>query len=78
MFIPHVGITGDAFGVVPYGDGWYRAYITTTFGFGFSQLLDTSIILLVQQVHKVGQVMDLWYMFGVLNLIRVLLILILQ
>jgi hypothetical protein len=38
LFIPQGGMTGGAFGAVPYGDGWYRAYITTTFGFGFSTL----------------------------------------
>ena len=38
LFIPQGGLTGDAYGAVPYGDGWYRAYITTTFGFGFSTL----------------------------------------
>ena len=38
LFIPQGGMTGDAYGAVPYGDGWYRAYITTTFSFGFSTL----------------------------------------
>ena len=38
LFIPQGGLTGDAYGAVPYGNGWYRAYITTTFGFGFSTL----------------------------------------
>ena len=38
LFIPQLGITGDAFGAIPYGDGWYRAYITATFSFGFSTL----------------------------------------
>ena len=38
LFVPQGGITGDAYGVVPYGDGWYRAYITATFSFGFSSL----------------------------------------
>ena len=32
------GVTADAYGLVPYGDGWYRAYITLTFGFGFSEI----------------------------------------
>ena len=44
LFIPQGGITGDAFGAVPYGDGWYRAYITTTFGFGFSTLRSSVIV----------------------------------
>ena len=38
LFTPQGGMTGDAYGAVPYGDGWYRAYITTTFSFGFSTL----------------------------------------
>ena len=38
VFTPQGGITVDAFGVVPYGDGWYRGYITTTFAFGFSEI----------------------------------------
>ncbi|AXF41237.1 virion structural protein [Cyanophage S-TIM4] len=38
IFTPDVAITVDAFGVIPHGNGWYRAYITATFGFGFSQL----------------------------------------
>ena len=38
LFIPQGGITGDAFGVVPYGNGWYRVFITTTFSFGFSSV----------------------------------------
>ena len=44
LFTPQGGITGDAYGVVPYGDGWYRAYITTTFGFGFSSLRGSIIL----------------------------------
>ncbi len=44
LFIPQGGMTGDAFGAVPYGDGWYRAYITTTFGFGFSTLRGSVIV----------------------------------
>ena len=28
----------DGYGVVPYGDGWYRGYVTCTFSFGFSNL----------------------------------------
>ncbi|MBU37896.1 MAG: baseplate wedge protein, partial [Euryarchaeota archaeon] len=38
LFIPQGGITGDAYGAVPYGGGWYRAYITTTLSFGFTEL----------------------------------------
>ena len=38
LFIPQGGITGDAYGVVPYGNGWYRVFITTTFSFGFSSV----------------------------------------
>ena len=44
LCLPQGGITGDAYGVVPYGDGWYRAYITTTFGFGFSSLRGSIIL----------------------------------
>ena len=36
LFTPQNGVTGDAYGVVPLGDGWYRAYITITFSFGFA------------------------------------------
>lgn len=43
LFIPQGGITGDAYGAVPLGDGWYRLFITATFSFGFS-VLRTSII----------------------------------
>ena len=43
LFIPQGGITGDAYGAVPLGDGWYRLFITATFSFGFSTLR-TSII----------------------------------
>ena len=38
LFIPQGGITGDAYGVVPYGNGWFRVFITTTFSFGFSSV----------------------------------------
>jgi len=44
LFTPQGGVTGDAYGVVPYGDGWYRAYITATFSFGFSALQAEIII----------------------------------
>ena len=74
--LPQGGITGDAYGVVPYGDGWYRAYITTTFGFGFSSLRG-SIILNnatgAQSWTGDGNVLE--HLSGVLNSIRVLLIL---
>ena len=38
LFRPEGGMSGDAFGAIPYGNGWYRAFITTTFSFGFSTL----------------------------------------
>ena len=38
IFTPDSGLTVDAFGVIPHGNGWYRAYITATFGFGFAEL----------------------------------------
>ena len=38
IFTPGNGIVIDGYGVVPYGNGWYRAYITGTFSFGFSQI----------------------------------------
>ena len=38
LFTPQNGVTGDAYGVVPLGDGWYRAYITLTFSFGFAEM----------------------------------------
>ena len=28
----------DDYGMIPYGNGWYRIYATVTFGYGFSQL----------------------------------------
>jgi len=34
----------EAAGVVPLGNGWYRAFITTTFSFGFSTLSNKIII----------------------------------
>ena len=37
LFIPNGGATA-VYGAIPYGDGWYRAYITATFAFGFSTL----------------------------------------
>ena len=43
-FIPQGGITSTGAGAVPFGDGWYRCYITATFSFGFSSLR-TSIIV---------------------------------
>jgi len=38
MFTPGNGITIDAFGTIPYGNGWYRAFITGTFSFGFGEI----------------------------------------
>ena len=38
IFQPQGGITVDASGVIPYGDGWFRAFITITFSFGFSEI----------------------------------------
>ena len=38
LFQPQGGISGDAYGSVPYGNGWYRAFITTTISFGFAEL----------------------------------------
>ena len=38
IFQPQGGITVDAYGVIPYGNGWYRAYLTLTFGFGFGEI----------------------------------------
>ena len=31
-------LTLDEVGAIPYGNGWYRIYITGTFGYGFTQL----------------------------------------
>ena len=44
VFTPQNGITNDASGVVPLGNGWYRAFITTTFSFGFTTLSNKIII----------------------------------
>ena len=44
VFTPQGGITNDAAGVVPLGNGWYRAFITTTFSFGFTTLSNKIII----------------------------------
>ena len=38
LFQPQGGITPVAYGSVPYGNGWYRAFITTTISFGFAEL----------------------------------------
>ena len=38
IFTPQGGITAQAFGVFPLGNGWYRCYITATFSFGFTTL----------------------------------------
>ena len=37
LFIPFGGATAE-YGAIPYGNGWYRAFITATFAFGFSSL----------------------------------------
>jgi hypothetical protein len=47
------GIQVDAYGAVPIGNGWYRAYITTTFSFGFSYL--------EQRVTVLGNSGELFY-----------------
>ena len=44
IFTPQGGITAQAFGVFPLGDGWYRCYITATFSFGFTTLRNKIII----------------------------------
>ena len=44
VFTPQGGITAQAFGVFPLGDGWYRCYITATFSFGFTTLRNKIII----------------------------------
>jgi len=40
-FTPQGGITVDDYGLIPYGNGWYRVYITGTFSFGVSELRST-------------------------------------
>ena len=44
IFTPQGGITANAFGVFPLGNGWYRAFITATFSFGFTTLRNKIII----------------------------------
>ena len=44
IFTPQGGITAQAFGVFPLGNGWYRCYITATFSFGFTTLRNKIII----------------------------------
>ena len=44
VFTPQGGITADAFGAIPLGNGWYRCYITCTFSFGFNTLRSKFII----------------------------------
>ena len=44
VFTPQGGMINEAAGVVPLGNGWYRAFITTTFSFGFSTLSNKIII----------------------------------
>ena len=75
FFQPQGGITVDAYGVVPYGDGWYRAFITITFWIWILSLRGSQIFIDGAGAIKVGQVMDLLDLSGVLNSIRVLLIL---
>jgi len=43
-FTPQGGITADAFGAIPLGNGWYRCFITATFSFGFTTLRSKFII----------------------------------
>ena len=44
VFTPQGGMTNDAAGVVPLGNGWFRCYITTTFSFGFTTLQNKIIV----------------------------------
>ena len=44
VFTPQGGITADAFGAIPLGNGWFRCYITCTFSFGFNTLRSKFII----------------------------------
>ena len=37
LFIPAGGATG-VYGAIPYGNGWYRLFITVTFAYGFDSL----------------------------------------
>ena len=38
VFTPQGGITAQAFGAIPLGNGWFRCFITATFSFGFTTL----------------------------------------
>lgn len=38
IFTPQGGLTVDDYGVIPHGEGWYRAYVTLTFSFGISTI----------------------------------------
>jgi hypothetical protein len=40
-FTPQGGITVNDHGIIPYGNGWYRVFITGTFSFGISELRST-------------------------------------
>ena len=40
-FTPQGGITVNDHGLIPYGNGWYRVFITATFSFGVSELRST-------------------------------------
>ena len=44
VFTPQQGITANAYGSVPVGGGWIRAYIQITFSYGFSTLTNQIII----------------------------------
>ena len=43
-FTPQGGITVNDHGLIPYGNGWYRVFITATFSFGISELRSTLYI----------------------------------
>ena len=44
IFTPQQGITANAYGSVPVGGGWIRAYIQITFSFGFTTLTNKIIV----------------------------------
>ena len=44
VFTPQGGITAQAFGAIPLGNGWFRCFITATFSFGFTTLRSKFII----------------------------------
>jgi hypothetical protein len=43
IFAPST-ITVDDYGVIPYGNGWYRVYLTASFGLGFTYLYQIAFI----------------------------------